>query len=674
MIRRLALIVLLIVQAPLNAQSDPPLPPALEIGGQSGQLNHSQDTGRRHLRPRSTSLTPAESTNSENGIFRLCCDIQINENESPATITVSRLEGSTGAVSVNFITGEFEQTAQPGEDYRHTSGTLNWADGDTADKTINVVILDDFQFEGFESEYFWIDIKSPTGGATIDPEYSYVAVDILDDEPGPPGVSIDSFTATPATISPGQISTISWSVSNADQCIATAGTNGWDQTEITLPSGSAPITFIKAGNFPFGISCTNEFSGKIANTTVVVEGAPAVKIDSFSADPTSIQAGQSTTVSWAVSNATECTASEGAGGWAGSPVSLPSGSAEFTLPETGDFTFTLHCINASTADESSFDVDVTEMQPAAEINSFMATPSNLFVGESTTVEWFVSNADNCTASGNAEGWAGTSIELPTGGTSITLFETGDFELVLECMNASSSTSESITVGVFEPNDVVIDSFTASPDEIIEGQSTTLSWTVANATECTAVGGAGAWAGSPLSLPSGELTLSLPDKGNHLFQIHCSNDSGSPDNDSVLVTVKAPSTEEVTLLVPIEPCRISDSRKAGGPFGNETTLNLRARGDGLAGQGGSDDCGIPDTAVAIHVNFTAVNPTGFGYLRAWPFGEDEPLATLMVFNAGPGISNATALTICNDCPSDFSVKIYGAVTDLVTEVVAYYQSE
>ena len=92
---------------------------------------------------------------------------------------------------------------------------------------------------------------------------------------------------------------------------------------------------------------------------------------------------------------------------------------------------------------------------------------------------------------------------------------------------------------------------------------------------------------------------------------------------------------------------------------------------LADQGGAMDCGIPNTAVAIHVNFTAVNPTGFGYLRAWPFGQDEPGATLMAFTEGPGISNATALAICYQCNFDFSVKIYLAPTDLVADAVGYY---
>jgi len=200
----------------------------------------------------------------------------------------------------------------------------------------------------------------------------------------------------------------------------------------------------------------------------------------------------------------------------------------------------------------------------------------------------------------------------------------------------------------------------------------LAWSVSNATGCIASGGAGGWAGSSISLPSGARTVTLPDAGTYLFSLQCFNLSGLPDNAAAGVTVTAPGL--VTVFVPIEPCRIADSRIAGGAFGDGATRDFQAWGDGLAAQGGVDDCGIPDSAVAVHVNFTAVNPAGFGYLRAWPYDQDEPVATLMVFDVGPGISNATALTICNSCASDFSVKIYGAPTDLVTEVVGYYQAE
>ena len=125
------------------------------------------------------------------------------------------------------------------------------------------------------------------------------------------------------------------------------------------------------------------------------------------------------------------------------------------------------------------------------------------------------------------------------------------------------------------------------------------------------------------------------------------------------------------FVPVTQCRLLDTQIAGGAFASGESRLFWASGTDLSVQGGAVDCGIPDTAYAIHVNLTAVNPGGFGYLRAWPFLDSEPSATLMAFGTGVTISNATALEICNQCIYNFIVQTYEASTHLVADVVGYY---
>ena len=55
---------------------------------------------------------------------------------SPMTVTVKRVGVSAGAISANYATSD--GTAVAGTDYTATSGTLNWASGDVADKTFSV--------------------------------------------------------------------------------------------------------------------------------------------------------------------------------------------------------------------------------------------------------------------------------------------------------------------------------------------------------------------------------------------------------------------------------------------------------------------------------------------------------------------------------------------------------
>ncbi len=66
-----------------------------------------------------------------------------------ATITVSRVGGDTGPLTVNYSTAD--GTASSGADYVGASGTLVWADGETADKTFTVSTKIDQLVEGSET-------------------------------------------------------------------------------------------------------------------------------------------------------------------------------------------------------------------------------------------------------------------------------------------------------------------------------------------------------------------------------------------------------------------------------------------------------------------------------------------------------------------------------------------
>ena len=80
-----------------------------------------------------------------------------------ATITVTRVGGTSGAVGVTFGTSDGSATA--GSDYTSANGALAWADGDGTSKTFVVLITDDTQSES--SETVNLVLGSPTGGAAL---------------------------------------------------------------------------------------------------------------------------------------------------------------------------------------------------------------------------------------------------------------------------------------------------------------------------------------------------------------------------------------------------------------------------------------------------------------------------------------------------------------------------
>ncbi|HEY0307757.1 MAG TPA: polysaccharide lyase family 7 protein [Acidobacteriaceae bacterium] len=78
-------------------------------------------------------------------------------------VPVSRSSGSSGAVAVSYATGNGSATA--GNEYAATSGSLSWADGDTAVKNITVPLSNASPYNG--SHTFMITLASPTNGAAL---------------------------------------------------------------------------------------------------------------------------------------------------------------------------------------------------------------------------------------------------------------------------------------------------------------------------------------------------------------------------------------------------------------------------------------------------------------------------------------------------------------------------
>jgi parallel beta-helix repeat protein/predicted outer membrane repeat protein len=102
----------------------------------------------------------------------------VAEDGGQATITVTRNNNTNGAVSIEYATSN--DTATAGNDYTQTSGTINWEDGDNAEKTFTVNITDDSEIENDET--IIISLGNPTGDAEIGAPDTAV-VTIKDNDP-----------------------------------------------------------------------------------------------------------------------------------------------------------------------------------------------------------------------------------------------------------------------------------------------------------------------------------------------------------------------------------------------------------------------------------------------------------------------------------------------------------
>jgi hypothetical protein len=134
----------------------------------------------------------------------------VGENGMSATITVSRSNGNTGAISVDY--DATSGTATAGSDFTATSGTLTWADGESADKTFTVQISDDATYE--HSETVNLLLSNPTGGAVLG-SLPIASLTITDDDPAPV-IAFSSATYTVNEADGSATITVSRSINSAD--------------------------------------------------------------------------------------------------------------------------------------------------------------------------------------------------------------------------------------------------------------------------------------------------------------------------------------------------------------------------------------------------------------------------------------------------------------------------
>jgi hypothetical protein len=142
----------------------------------------------------------------------------------------------------------------------------------------------------------------------------------------------------------------------------------------------------------------------------------------------------------------------------------------------------------------------------------------------------------------------------------------------------------------------------------------------------------------------------------------------------LVSAQLGSLYTDLVYTPVTPCRIIDTRNAGGILAGGSTRGYLGWGASYASQGGAaSNCDIPastDTA-AIVVNFTVVSPSTGGYITAYPSNVAQPLAASLNFNTADVKGNNAILKL-NQTGVGNHLNIYTtSTTHLVADVVGYY---
>lgn len=194
--------------------------------------------------------------------------------------------------------------------------------------------------------------------------------------------------------------------------------------------------------------------GRALPVPAVCRTAPEPTL-SFSAEPMTIEEGESAELSWATTNATSCVASDG---WSG--AKNLSGDEDVSPDETT--TYTLSCVGEGGEVEKSVTVTVTSA-PETPTVDISADPLSIVSGETSELSWVSTNATSCTAS-NA--WSGDKNTSGSEDVAPTVTST----YAISCTGPGGTAQDSVTVTVTE----------------LEATTLTLVKTVLNDHEGTAV--------------------------------------------------------------------------------------------------------------------------------------------------------------------------------------------
>lgn len=401
-------------------------------------------------------------------------------------------------------------------------------------------------------------------------------------------IAIDHFTVNSSVVTPGQTAVLSWS-STAEFCASSGSDDAYFVTG-GAPSGSVhtpPLQLSKT----YTLSCMNNAGEMQTKEVTVTVESPIAKPTAkklaptitFTATPSTITEGQSTTLFWIVSNATFCLASGGASwGWMGERGTK---GTQVTPALSISEIYTLTCRGAGGSTTKNIRVTVNKKSIAdggdlvdapssgentglAPYVTFRTNPASIESGKTTTILWYSTDATSCTAGGDGASW-GWKGAIPTSGAKITPPLDTNQSFAITCTNKEGvATTENASVGVTPPSATIPApkiSFTTNgvdKAKVASGETAAIIWSSENATSCNTTDYGGEswdWHGK-LPLSGTRTTPALT--SSQTYHITCVGDGGSVTK-YVTVTIPVSTTVTLpTLKITTEP---KDGRQSSGCF-------------------------------------------------------------------------------------------------------------
>jgi hypothetical protein len=267
---------------------------------------------------------------------------------------------------------------------------------------------------------------------------------------------VTAFRASKARLCKGQSASLSWITDYASSVTIDHGI-GTQPVNITSSSTGPSIAPIQTTTYT--MTASGPGGSTMATATLPVDdGPPGI---TFTATPSTIGAGQPSTLAWTVTNAVFVSLQ--AGNDDGSEVAA-NGTQQVAPAQSTIYTIT--ALGACATVSKQVTVTVSPLPTA----TFTATPRSAGAGEPVTLSWSTTNATSVAIDHGlgSRPLSGSAVVTPPDTTTYTLTATG----------AAGSTMRQATVTIVPPPTIV---FSVEPGAILPGGVATLRWMVQDAT-------------------------------------------------------------------------------------------------------------------------------------------------------------------------------------------------
>lgn len=237
----------------------------------------------------------------------------------------------------------------------------------------------------YDLEQTWNAVYGTQSGyAVVSSGYSYATIsgegglcgDLIEGATLPTAVIL----VNPSTIQSGNSATLTWGSGNASSCTGTNFSTGG--------ATSGTISVSPTDTTSYSVSCTDGSNTANASTVLTVTDAPVpAPTVTLSADPSTVTAGDPTTLTWTSTNADSCVIDNGVGAAApaagGSVTANPGVTTTYTITCTGDggeaTAATVVTVNAGTGPD---------------LTAGSVSPTSAILGESVVLSALISNIGN----------------------------------------------------------------------------------------------------------------------------------------------------------------------------------------------------------------------------------------------------------------------------------------